>query len=64
VHRGGVGQKDGGVVEELFALRVGAEVDGPRRGDPHQVGAQALEKGPRTLVLHDVPANKHDLVKQ
>ena len=45
-------------VEELLRLVVGAKVDGTRREDPDQIGAQALEQGPRTLRLHDEPNPK------
>lgn len=55
VDGGRVGRQDGGVVEELLGLRVGAEVDGARRRHAHQVGAQALEQRAGPLPLHDVP---------
>jgi hypothetical protein len=44
-----------GVVEELLALRIGAKVDGPGGRNAHKVWAEALKKGPRPLVFHNVP---------
>lgn len=55
-----VGRQQGGGVEELLGLRVGAEVDGPRGRHAHQVGPQALEESAGALALDDVPKALND----